>query len=64
MAKDGFTHSLDKPWFTVDPSNAMQLYVTYTDFDFSFPNPGPGVSCPNDARYAIELVSSSDGGST
>ncbi|HXM98256.1 MAG TPA: sialidase family protein [Candidatus Dormibacteraeota bacterium] len=59
--KDGFTHSLDKPWFTVDPSNAMQLYVTYTDFDFSFPKTG---TCANDARYAIELVSSSDGGST
>lgn len=61
VAKDGFTHSLDKPWFTVDPTNAMQLYVTYTDFDGSFPKTG---TCANDMRLAIELVSSSDGGST
>jgi hypothetical protein len=61
VAKDGFSHGLDKPWMTVDPSNAMQLYVTYTDFDFSFASTG---KCANDFRIAIELVSSADGGST
>jgi hypothetical protein len=59
VAKDGFAHGLDKPWMTIDPTNPLQLYVTYTDFDFSFPATG---TCANDSRIAIELVSSSDGG--
>jgi hypothetical protein len=54
----GFSHGIDKPWLAADPTNASRLYVTYTDFDFS------GVRCPADIRYAIELVSSADGGST
>jgi len=57
VAKD-FNHSIDKPWLAADPTNANRLYVTYTDLDFS------GVRCPNDIRYAIELVSSADGGGT
>jgi hypothetical protein len=61
IAKDGFTHGLDKPWMTLDPSNPMRLFVTYTDFDFSFPTTG---TCANDFRIAIELVASSDGGNT
>lgn len=60
VAKDGFLHSLDKPWHAVDPTNQMRLYVTYTDFDFS----GASTACPNDFRLAIELVSSTDGGNT
>jgi hypothetical protein len=60
VAKDGFAHSLDKPWMTIDPSNPMRLYVTYTDFDFS----GTSTACPNDFRMAIELVRSADGGNT
>jgi hypothetical protein len=51
-------HILDKDWFTVDPTNAMRLYVTYTDFDFT------GALCPADTRVAIEIVSSADGGAT
>ena len=61
VAKDGFAHSLDKPWHAVDPTNPMRLYVTYTDFDFSFPATG---TCANDFRIAIELVASADGGNT
>jgi hypothetical protein len=57
VAKD-FSHLIDKPWLAADPTNASRLYVTYTDFDFS------GTRCPLDTRYAIELVSSADGGST
>jgi hypothetical protein len=60
VAKD-FSHGIDKPWLVVDPTNAKRLYVTYTDFDFSFPTTG---TCANDARFAIELVASADGGST
>jgi hypothetical protein len=57
VAKD-FSHEIDKPWLAADPTNARRLYVTYTDFDFS------GVACPNDVRFAIELVTSVDGGVT
>jgi hypothetical protein len=59
--KSAFTHFLDKPWFTVDPNDGDNLYVTYTDFDFS------GV-CGIDpifgpiTRVAIEFVRSTDGG--
>jgi len=58
--KDGFAHQVDKTWHAVDPSNPNNIYVSYTDFDFS----GTSVTCPNDFRYGIEVVGSSDGGST
>jgi hypothetical protein len=61
IAKDGFSHILDKPWMTLDPTHPLLLYVTYTDFDFSFPATG---KCANDSRTAIELVKSVDGGNT
>jgi hypothetical protein len=57
VAKD-FSHAIDKPWIAADPGNASRLYVTYTDFDFS------GLACPNDIRFAVEMVTSSDGGAT
>ena len=60
IGKDGFTHFIDKPWSTLDPTNAQRIYVTYTDFDFS----GTSAACPADIRYAIELVTSADGGQT
>jgi hypothetical protein len=56
VGKD-FFHFIDKPWMAVDPSNAKNLYVTYTDFDFS------GLVCPG-SRLGIELVASTDGGAT
>jgi len=60
IAKDGFTHSLDKPWSTIDPSNHKRIYVSYTDFDFTFTS----TACPNDVRTAIEFVVSNDAGVT
>jgi hypothetical protein len=63
VAKD-FSHGIDKPWLAADPTNANRLYVTYTDFDFSGLFGSPGARCPNDIRYAIELVASADGGSS
>jgi hypothetical protein len=60
VAKDAFTHSLDKPWMTADPNDPRKLYVSYTDFDFS----GTSTACPNDFRMAIEVVTSIDGGNT
>lgn len=63
-AKDGFTHLLDKPWSTIDPSNHKRIFVSYTDFDAS------GTVCGFDTfknaipRNAIEFVESDNGGNT
>ena len=57
VSKDAFTHVLDKPWMTVDPSDARNIYVTYADFDFT------GTVCPFQG-FNIELVRSTDGGAT
>jgi hypothetical protein len=59
-SKDGFFHFLDKPWMAVDPTDMSRIYVTYTDLDFSGTSPG----CGPDFRTAIELVRSTDGGTT
>jgi hypothetical protein len=53
-----FSHFLDKPWATIDPSNPQRIYITYTDFDGSGTSPG----CGKQTRTAIELVASNDGG--
>jgi hypothetical protein len=64
ISKDGFTHLLDKPWSTIDPSNHKRIFVSYTDFDYS------GAFCGSDSngfaipRTAIEFVVSHDGGVT
>ncbi len=60
ISKDGFTHSLDKPWSTIDPSNHKRMFLSYTDFDFTFTS----TACPNDVRTAIEFVESDDAGVT
>jgi hypothetical protein len=60
IAKDGFSHLLDKPWSTIDPSNHKRIFVSYTDFDFSFNS----VACGANVRTAIEFVESDDGGVT
>jgi hypothetical protein len=64
VAKDAFTHFLDKNWFAIDPSDPKKLFVTYTDFDAS------GTICGFDPfgmpiqRVAIELVRSTNGGAS
>jgi hypothetical protein len=57
VAKDGSAHILDKPWMAVDPANPRRIVITYTDFDLTGARP-----CLNDARTAIEFVSSVDNG--
>jgi hypothetical protein len=57
-AKNANTHSLDKDWMAVNPANANQIAVTYTDFDISH------TVCPTSERTAIELVASMNGGVT
>jgi hypothetical protein len=58
VSKDGLTHFLDKDWSAVDPKNPQNIYVSYTDIDFT------NTTCPNDVRYGIEIVHSTDGGGT
>ncbi len=61
VAKDGFSHLLDKPWSTIDPVHRNRIFVSYTDFDFSEKN-SCGNNFPN--RTAIEFVLSADNGAT
>lgn len=69
VAKDAYYHFLDKPWMTVDPTNPANIFVTYTDFDdsnFGAGSPGNDCGASNTGipRTTIELVASTDGGST
>jgi hypothetical protein len=59
ISKD-FTHLLDKPWSTIDPSNPKRMFVSYTDFDLS----GTSAACGANVRTAIEFVESDDAGNT
>jgi hypothetical protein len=58
VSKDAVTHFLDKDWSAVDPKNPQNIYISYTDFDDSF------TTCPDAERAAIEIVHSTDGGTT
>jgi len=60
IAKSAFTHTLDKPWSTIDPSNPKRIFVSYTDFDATFSS----AACGANFRTAIEYVESDDGGNT
>jgi hypothetical protein len=51
---------IDMPWLAVDPSNAQQLYLTYTSFDNGFTGGPP--FC--EFAQTLELIASSDGGFT
>ena len=62
IAKSFPDHILDKDWMAVDRAH-NEIYVTYTDFDNSAGN-GCGTDVFPIERVAIELVSSSDGGTT
>jgi hypothetical protein len=64
VSKNGLSHFLDKDWMAIDSTNTNRLYVTYTDFDDS------GLICGTTPigdpipRTAIELVRSTNGGTT
>lgn len=60
VSKDSFTHFVEKPWIAVDPTDTSRIYVTYTDFDES----GTSVTCGSNPRTAIELVRSTNGGTS
>ena len=65
VTKDLGTHFVDHDWIAADMTNPGHLYIVYNDIDYSGnvcgtdPNSGSII-----ARYAIELVSSSDGGAS
>ena len=65
VSKASATHFLEKAWIVVDPTNLSRIYVTYTDFDDSGNlcgvDPVSGLSV---SRTAIELVRSTDGGTS
>jgi hypothetical protein len=61
ISKSAYYHLLDKPWSTIDPSNHLRMFVSYTDFDSTKTN-NCGTNYPG--RTAIEFVVSHDGGST
>jgi hypothetical protein len=67
ISKSGFSHLLDKPWSTIDPSNHRRIFVSYTDFDSSGTVCGTGGTPPYTfplSRNSIEFVESDDGGAT
>ncbi len=53
-------HTLDKEWSAIDPSNPQKMYFSYTDTDFD--NSGQSAACGKQARTAIEVVATNDGG--
>ncbi len=60
ISKSAFSHGLDKPWSTIDPSNPKRMFVSYTDFDATFSS----AACGANFRTAVEFVESDDGGNT
>ncbi|MGA2409253.1 MAG: hypothetical protein ABSG46_02550, partial [Candidatus Binataceae bacterium] len=69
VAKNGFTHEIVKDSLAIDQSNTSQLYIAYVDQDYSavvcgnYPGGDPNAGQPI-PRYAIEVISSSDAGSS
>lgn len=57
------SHIVDGAWIALDHATPGRMYVTYTDLDFSGSICGMegGSAVP---RYAIEIVTSADGGAT
>jgi hypothetical protein len=69
ISKDGFTHEIVKDSLAVNHANPSQIYIAYVDEDYSgavcgdFPVSDPNAGQPI-PRNAIEMVASSDGGSS
>lgn len=59
VKKNSSQHIVDKEWMAVDPNNPDKIYISYTDFDYSFKQDN---GCAGQARVAIELVVSHNGG--
>ena len=64
ISKDAFTHLLDHDWIAIDHANPTNLYVVYLDLDFSGGLCGFDTFAQPIPRYAVELIASSNGGST
>jgi len=63
IAKPAFSHFVDHDWLAIDRNDPADLYIVYLDLDFSGVVCGFDLSAQAFPRYAIELISSTDGGS-
>ena len=64
ISKNAYGHILDHDWIAIDHASPANVYVVYLDFDFSGSLCGVDDFAQPIPRYAIELVASSNGGST
>ncbi len=64
IAKNAFAHILDHDWLAIDHANPANLYVVYLDLDFSGSLCGLDDFAQPIPRYAVELIASSNAGST
>jgi hypothetical protein len=62
VAKPPFSHFVDHDWLAIDHANPTNLYITYVDLDYSGSVCGFDQFAQAIPRYAVELVSSIDGG--
>lgn len=63
IAKPPFSHIVDHDWIAIDHANRANLYIAYLDLDFSGSVCGIDEFAQAIPRYAIELISSVNGGS-
>lgn len=64
FSKNGQAHILDHDWIAIDHANPANLYLVYLDLDFSGGLCGFDTFAQPIPRYAVELIASSNGGST
>jgi hypothetical protein len=62
VAKPPFSHFVDHDWLAIDRANPSNLYITYVDLDYSGSVCGFDQFAQAIPRYAVELVSSINGG--
>jgi hypothetical protein len=64
IEKKSDKHILDHPWMATDPTNSRRIYIAYAHFDMEGLYGTPTI-CPVDTTAnTIELVRSTDGGTT
>ena len=64
IAKPNSGHVISRGWLAIDSASTSNLYLSYVDFDFTGTFCGTNVSGQPTVRYAVELVSSANSGST
>jgi hypothetical protein len=64
IAKLNSGHVISRGWLAIDSASTSNLYLSYVDFDFTGTFCGTNISGQPTVRYAVELVSSANSGST